>query len=76
MLSFKRSFFANSPWYYLTPYQNLLRLNVVVMVINISKKKSKGGGGGGGKVASTIPLSNIRQLVQSEKFFDGKMSQG
>ena len=39
-------FFSNSPLYYLTPYQNLLRLNVIFMVIKIGKEKVHGGRGG------------------------------
>ena len=30
-----RIFFTNSPWYHLTPYQNLLKLNDIFMVRKI-----------------------------------------
>ena len=30
-------YFTNSPWYYLTPYQNLLRLNITFMVKTIGQ---------------------------------------
>ena len=32
-----KNFLTNLPWYYLTPYQNLLRLNVIFMVRNIGQ---------------------------------------
>ena len=47
LIVLSRIFFTNSPWYYLTPYQNLLRLNVIFMVRKIGKKKSGVGGGNG-----------------------------
>ena len=37
------NFFANLPWYYLIPYQNLLRLNIIFMVRKIGKKAHGGG---------------------------------
>ena len=36
------NFFTNSPLYYLTPYQKLLRLNVIFMVRKIEKKSIGG----------------------------------
>ena len=74
------NFFANSPWYYLTSYQNLLRLNVIFMVRKIDQPLLNGGGGGRGWLPppSTLPLSNFRAKAVGPiwKIFHGQMSQG
>ena len=61
-------FFANSPWYYLTPYQNLLRSDVIFMVRKVGQPLLSGGGGGRGlPPPSTLSLSNFRsKLVRSD----------
>ena len=48
--------FTNSPWYYLTPYRNLLRLNVIFMV----RKEVKSPWSDYPPPPSTLPLSNFR----------------
>ena len=57
LIILSRIFFTNSPWYYLTPCQNLLRLNVIFMVRKIGKKEVHGGWL---PLPITLPLSNFR----------------
>ena len=68
-------FFTTSPWYYLTPYQNLLRLNVIFMVRKIGKKESRGDGCHPPEPSFCLILEP-KWLVRSEKFFHGQMPQG
>ena len=70
LIVLSRIFFMNSPWYYLTPCQNLLKLNVVFMVRKVGKKKSMGGCHP--PAPSLCLILEPRWLVRSEKLFDGK----
>ena len=73
---FVTNFFANSPWYYLTSCQNLLRLNVFFMVREIGQLLLNGGGGGGlpPPAPSLCLILESGRQVRSEIFFHGQMS--
>ena len=70
-------FFTNSPWYYLTPYQNLLKSNVILMVRKIGQILLKRGGRDGGgndspQAPSLCTILGPRRQVRSENFFMDK----
>ena len=73
-------FFSDSAWYYLTPYQNLIRLNLIFMIRKIGKKNVHEGPPPlpppSPPEPSLCPILEPRWFVGSEKFFDRKMSQG
>ena len=66
LIVLSRTFFTNSPWYYLTPHQNLLRLNVIFMVRKIGKKEVQGGGCHPPPAPSLCLILEPRRLARSE----------